>query len=158
MAGLLLDAPIAKKISIRPQLLFSAKGSKYYTGGSSPGVTSSFILNYLEIPIQLVYGVKAWSGQVVVGAGPYVAYGLSVKQTINLLNQSYENKLTFGSANDQYKQFDVGIRLSIGYEPPSGVLLSVHYSPSFSNLSNERSSSLNNRTVGFSVGYLFGRK
>ena len=91
-AGLMLDAPLSGNLSLRPQLLFSTKGSELSSGGA----TSKTTLNYLEVPIQLCYGLEAGNGKVVLGAGPYLAYGLGGTSTSTSGSQSQTESVKFG--------------------------------------------------------------
>ncbi|MFD2572322.1 porin family protein [Spirosoma soli] len=63
-AGLVLDAALSESFSIRPQVLYSVKGMKLNfdallggLGGNDAEGTYTF--NYVEVPIQLMYGVEA---------------------------------------------------------------------------------------------------
>ena len=69
-AGLLLNAPINEQLSIRPQLLYSVKGSKAVGSAQGISVDAKLAINYLELPVQLAYGFEVGEGRVVVGAVP----------------------------------------------------------------------------------------
>jgi hypothetical protein len=156
-AGLLLDAPLSESFSVRPQLLYSVKGSKlanFDFGFGSTDVSTTF--NYLEVPVQLMYNVEAGPGYVTLGAGPYVAYALSGKTTTKALGQSESQSIEFGSGEDQTKRLDYGLRLSVGYELTSGIFLTGYYAPGLANLANTSAQKATNTAFGFSLGLLFG--
>ncbi|WP_460980398.1 porin family protein [Spirosoma fluminis] len=156
-AGLLLDAPLSESFSIRPQLLYSVKGTKLANlnfGLGAGDVTTTF--NYLEVPIQLLYNIEAGPGFVTLGAGPYVAYALNGKTTGEALGQSDSQSIEFGSGEDQTKRLDYGLRLSAGYELSSGISISGYYAPGLGNLSNTSGGKATNTAFGLSLGFLFG--
>lgn len=157
-AGLLLDAPLAGNLSLRPQLLYSVKGGKYDLGSFSGGIINDLktTINYLEIPIQLMYGLVAGPGQVKIGAGPYVGYAINGKTSGSSNGQSGSEAIEFGSGEDQTKQLDYGLRLSAGYELTSGLGVTAFYAPGLANLANTSQGSVKNISFGLSLSYLFG--
>lgn len=153
LAGLLFDLPLGAGVSLRPQVLYSSKGVKKDALGTFDAALS---LNYLEVPVQLVYTVESGSGHLSFGAGVYVAYGLSSKAVVSSNGQTKTFTDDFGTAADQYKRTDVGGRLSIDYELASGLVLGVFYAPGFANLNNPSATSdvaTHNSALGVSVGY-----
>ena len=157
-AGLLLKAPINEQFSIRPQLLYSTKG--FGISANVLGVNNSarLVFNYLEVPIQLAYSLEVGQGNVVVGAGPYVAYALNGKSTVTVNGQTETEDIEFGSASSQ-KRFDFGLNLSVGYELSTGLGLSAYYSPGLANLTESRNGvdvNIRNTAFGLSLGYFFG--
>ncbi|MEZ0538475.1 porin family protein [Fibrella arboris] len=157
-AGLLLNAPLTEQLSLRPQLLYSTKGTKFsgsLLGGSGE---SKGTLNYLELPIQLAYSLEVGEGNVVIGAGPYVAYALSGKSTATFGGQTMTESVDF-STSDAPKRLDYGLYVSGGYELYSGLGLSVYYAPGLANLSKSNSGSDvtgKNTSYGISLSYFFG--
>lgn len=179
--GIMADVPITEQLSIRPQLLYSTKGYKIDArplvsalsgsfGGPAIPVSSlpdslvtPFRVNYLELPIQAMYGFDAGPGRVVVGAGPYIAYAL---------NGSVNGEAMPFDADT--KRFDYGAALSLGYELPTGISISAFYSHGFANqaasstaapdptdpMANPASLSgggrVTNQSFGITLGYFFG--
>ncbi|MBO0949973.1 porin family protein [Fibrella forsythiae] len=157
-AGLLVNAPLTDQLSLRPQLLYSTKGTKLsgsLLGGAGESKTA---VNYLELPIQVAYSLEAGNGNVVIGAGPYVAYALNGKSSGTFGGQTVSESIDF-SASDAPKRFDYGLYLSAGYELYSGVGLSFYYAPGLANLTNSASSAdvtVKNTSYGISLSYFFG--
>jgi Outer membrane protein beta-barrel domain len=175
-AGVMADIPITDQLSVRPQLLYSTKGYKIDfssllgglggLGGLLGGVTEYKIgVNYLEIPVQAMYGLDAGAGRVVLGAGPYVAYALNA--SANGVAAPFD---------DGAKRLDYGGMLSVGYELPTGISFSAYYSHGFTNLASTSTTtttggstsgtpdpssftsggSVSNRAFGLTLGYFFG--
>ncbi len=154
-AGVLLDIPLSPTLSLRPQLLYSAKGARKNIPGP---LDVDLLLNYVEAPIQLVYTIDSGTGYLSFGAGVYVAYGLSSKAVVTSNGQSRTFTDDFGPNADQYRRNDVGGRLSIDYELPSGLSIGTYYVPGFANLNNPSAASLSNvathnSALGITVGY-----
>ncbi|GAB3692254.1 hypothetical protein GCM10027592_11010 [Spirosoma flavus] len=158
-AGLMLDAALSESFSIRPQVLYSVKGTKFDLSGLSGGLTDGNVtlaFNYIEVPIQVTYGLQAGPGRVVLGAGPYVGYALSGSTSGSVQGQSGSETVDFGSGEDQVKRLDYGLRLSGGYELSSGLSISAFYSPGLANLANGSSQTTTNSAFGLTLGFLFG--
>lgn len=159
--GITIDKSITDHFSIRPQLLYSLKGTKNdpINIGFGYGIAeSSFTLSYLELPVQLMYGIEAGPGKILLGAGPYLAYGLSGKSTAVLAGKSETESIEFGLSADQIKRIDFGLKLSAGYELTSGISFSAHFTPGLANLSNEPATTAKNTVFGASVGFLLGAR
>lgn len=179
-AGVMVDAMLVGNLSFRPQLLYSVKGTKYpdfgigdlfggllgelgdpdNTGGSvnfdDMDLTMKATINYVELPLQLVYSVDAGPGWINLGAGPYLGYALSGKTLMSFAGQSDNQPIEFGSDEERMKRLDYGLRLSLGYEMPSGLMLTGHFSPGLANLANSPDLKVKNTTFGLSLGFLFG--
>ncbi|ADB41330.1 porin family protein [Spirosoma linguale] len=159
MGGLVVDAIMTEKLSIRSQALYSVKGAKLDLGSLSGGLSIgsvSTIFNYIEVPVQLTYSLDAGPGWVVLGAGPYVAYALNAKSTGTNLGQQLNEAVEFSSKDGDAKRLDYGLRLSVGYELPSGLMVSGYYSPGLANIVSGPSSAIKNTAMGLSLGFMFG--
>lgn len=112
-AGIIGDIPVAPDFYFQPGLLYSAKGAKLEN--TSDGKLS---LNYVEMPLNLVYKPMLGTGRLLMGFGPYVAYGVGGK----VENGGIENDVKFekeagSAANTVYfKPFDAGANILFGYE------------------------------------------
>jgi hypothetical protein len=170
-AGLMADVPIADPLSVRAQLLYSTKGTTFDFSSLLGGLvdpaelTAKLNFNYIELPIQAMYGLDAGPGRVMVGAGPYVGYLLNASTTA--MGQTEPFDLT------GINRIDVGAALSVGYELPMGLSVSAYYSHGFTNLASGSTAAstgtdldpsnligsggaINNRAFGLTLGYFFG--
>ncbi|MBO0932869.1 porin family protein [Fibrella aquatilis] len=155
-AGVMVDLPFGSDaLSFRPQFLYSTKGFSLPSSfGGGTGSGNSLTLNYLEVPLQFMYGLSAGSGKVTLGAGPYVAY---------LLSQS-DGTTSSSTVDDAQNRFDLGATLSAGYDTAGGLTLSAYFSPGFINLAKDASqgtgtsTSLLNTAFGLNIGYFFGAR
>ncbi|NGM61153.1 PorT family protein [Sphingobacterium sp. SGG-5] len=82
--GLTLDIPVATDFYIQPAALYSGKGFKQNGGWlAGPDNTFKATASYFEVPLNLLYTPRFGPGNIVVGAGPYVAYGTGGKWKAN---------------------------------------------------------------------------
>ncbi|MBO0938077.1 PorT family protein [Fibrella sp. HMF5335] len=181
--GIMADIPLSANWSVRPQLLYSTKGGNAnvvqfatdlitklgLSGSIDPkqlgnSLNSAVVINYLELPVQITYGLPAGPGKVLIGAGPYIAGATG--GTIN------DKPITFDTGN--FNKWDFGAIGSVGYELNMGFSVSAYYSYGLLNYSKRSSlnlASLNpnnvstldpssfggtlyNRAYGVSIGYL----
>ncbi|MDP9048564.1 MAG: PorT family protein, partial [Bacteroidota bacterium] len=143
--------------SLQPGLLYSTKGGTY--GTASDG-TVKLALNYLEVPVNLLYNIHVGVGKVFIGAGPYLGWGVSGKGTATGAATSTgsgteTNNITFGSGANDTKNPDFGINILGGFRFTSGLSLSAGYGIGLANLSNDNSGTIKNNVVSLSVGYFF---
>src|SRR5699024_2925002 len=84
-----MDAPIAPGLSIQPGISLQNKGMKFDFGGFieddwvvDEDIPDKYTLSlmYLEVPVNLVYYLPAGSGDVFLGAGPYLGIGIGGKE------------------------------------------------------------------------------
>jgi hypothetical protein len=129
-AGITAAWPFASHLALQAGLLYSQRGSRQKTEGD---MDIQFHVSYLELPIHFLYKPLLGWGKLVLGAGPYLAYGLGghVGGAGNP-----DHKVVFTSTvehRNEYttayfiKRFDMGIDLVAGYEwQRYSILLSGH--------------------------------
>ena len=106
---------------------------------------------YIEVPVNFVYYLPAGSGDILLGAGPYVAYGVSTRTKF----RDYSDSGSFDDAG--MKAFDAGLNVLAGYKLAKGFLINAGYGLGFLNTSKESDSkySNKNRVLSVGVGYQF---
>jgi Outer membrane protein beta-barrel domain len=168
--GVIVDIALDDQLSLQPGLFFSQKGTKTSSVKTEVmGVTfitsSTTRLNYLELPVNLLYKHQIGSGKLFAGFGPYLAYGISGKLKVKGGGENFsidqEVKVKFKdsqeySAKEVYiKPFDAGANFTAGYELKMGWLFSLNYSLGLTNTSPYDKEKEKNHYFGVSVGYLF---
>ncbi len=160
--GVFGEREIQENLSVQAGLQVSGKGYVYDNGYSK----SRLSLTYLEIPINAVYRFN----QVFVGAGPYLAYGISAKAKAKSEGLpgigegpgdgggggggSWEStKLKFGSSGD-FKGLDLGLNVLAGYQINSQIAANLGYGLGLANIS-ARGGVLKNRVLSISARYMF---
>lgn len=157
-AGLTLSAPIGKSFSFRPELNFVQKGGDYKEEGYSEKTT----LNYIELPLNIVYNARTSKGMFFIGAGPSLNMGLSGKDKWSDESESGKDDIKFGSSdNDDLKTFELGANILAGYQFASGFFVAANYSAALNNIEPEDpgfDSKYHNRYFGVRIGYIFSGK
>jgi hypothetical protein len=168
--------------SIQPGLIFSVKGgatkpdsTEVSIGIRTPAIgTTHLLIDYIEIPLNFFYSVKAGNGNIFIGGGPYVALGVYIATSFNgtYAGSSYGGveKTQFGSKYYPYfGNGDAGLNAKIGYVYKSVYSISLGYSESLVNISDGSnvnvsivngqnqnfSFNVKNQDFRFSLGYFF---
>lgn len=124
-----LDAPIVTDyLYVQPGVSLQGKGAKF-AEGSFLGRDYAWTQNtmWLEVPVNIV--AKAPTGQaghLFVGAGPYLAFGLSGKDKVSGDNGSIESDFKFGKDEDM-KGMDFGLNFIAGYQLNNGLMIHGGY-------------------------------
>lgn len=157
-AGVFADMPLAESLSFQPALNYVQKGAKNEISDMS--YESKLTLNYIELPLNLLYKPEMQKLRFFVGAGPSIAYALSgkEKEKDNGVNTTYSYK--FGNNPDEHdlKALDFGANFLTGIETPGGLLVALNYNLGLSNLAPGSSSddgTIKSNYFGFKVGYKF---
>lgn len=78
--GLTVDIPIVSDLYVQPAALYSGKGFKHEDSWfAGAGNELLVAVSYIEVPVVLLYKPRLGIGHLLVGAGPYTAYGLNGK-------------------------------------------------------------------------------
>ena len=112
-AGVNAEIPIGEGFYLQPGILYSLKGANEK---DFEMVETS--ISYIEVPINFIYKPDLGTGRMLLGFGPYVAYGIGGK----VENAGIENDVKFekeagNAANTVYfKPLDAGANILFGYE------------------------------------------
>jgi len=171
-AGINYEIGIAEEFYLQPGLLFATKGAK----DEIEEVTSKFNLSYLELDINLVYKPALGNGHLMIGFGPYVAYGImgKLKSEGEVMGVDYsaemdikfKNKVTADDYEDDLlflKGLDAGANLFVGYELGFGLSFQLNtqlglldMTPAYEgDEDTDDESKMSNTGFGLSVGYRF---
>ncbi|MGB4840653.1 MAG: outer membrane beta-barrel protein [Saprospiraceae bacterium] len=164
-AGVNAQIEIVPEFYFQPGLLFSTKGSEI----TESGITGKYRLSYIELPLNLVYKSQLGSGFVMIGFGPYAAYGINGKATYDTDLGSvksvveFKNEVATGDplTTTYFKALDIGGNLFAGYEMAGGVFLQLNTQFGMVNILPddnriiESKAALKNIGFGLSLGYRF---
>jgi hypothetical protein len=150
---------VAPDFYIQPGVLFSTKGAKSEDGDTKIN------LSYIEVPINLLYRPLLGTGKLILGFGPYVAFGIGGKVDEDGGDKTdikFASKITPAEAlSDPYmKRFDAGANIFFGYEFSNRVFTQINAQLGLVNINPEiegvdDKSTLKNTGFGLSVGYRF---
>ena len=156
-AGLNAEIPIGTGTYLQPGVLYSQKGAEFDND-------SQLRLNYVEIPVNLVYKPMLGAGRMLLGFGPYVGFGLSGKfKEANGTERDVEFTKNYDINNAdkrQYKGIDGGANLLAGYEFANKLSFQINAQLGLTQLTpgmsgNESKLKQKNTVFGLSVGYRF---
>jgi hypothetical protein len=160
LAGVNAEIPVGIDFYLQPGVLYAMKGAK--ANGSDDKIN----IGYVEVPVNFVYKPEVGTGRLLLGVGPYVAFGVNGKIKTSGGDESikFKNTLTQAEAlsGDPYlKRIDAGGNLLFGYEMANHLSIQlnaqlgmVKINPKVENLSNDKSS-WKNTGFGVSLGYRF---
>jgi hypothetical protein len=165
-AGVNVELPVAPDFVLQPGLLFSLKGTKTTQGTT----TGKIKVDYIELPVNFIYKSVLGNGRLLLGLGPYVAYGVAGKVKITdsgidiEKDIKFENNLSTAQALDEelyLRHFDAGANLLAGYEFGFGISFQLNaqlgllkVNPGYEGDSEDKTS-VKNTGFGISVGYRF---
>jgi hypothetical protein len=157
-AGVIAEISLGRNLALQPGFLYSAKGSNYYISGFDVDVTIK--PNYLEVPINAIYKIGAGPLNVLLIAGPYVAYGIGGTYSMSSVQTTIDEAIKFGSGQDNdLKPFDVGVNMGAGVEL-SRFQLTFQYCLGLTNITpvTDNGGEQKNKVMTISLAYLFGAK
>jgi len=163
--GVNVQFPIAPEFYFQPGLMFSTKGAKSEFTFLGVTSTNTYKLSYIELPLNLVYKAQVGSGYVMLGFGPYVAYGIGGKHINEIGSLTNESSIKFKNETDlaeslsgnYVKPFDAGANILFGYEMASGIFIQLNAQLGMLNINPknnpENDATLKNTGFGLSLGY-----
>jgi hypothetical protein len=149
--GVYAEFPLAKELYLQPNLFYEMKGGKAKHGGDM-----KVKLNYLTLPVDLVYKPKLGSGNLVLGAGPYLGYALSGKIKGDPHGGSFNGDRNPFKGNNDFRRWDAGGHLQVGYEFSNGLTVGVNGSVSAFSIRSE-GTKYRNTAFGVTLGYALHR-
>lgn len=175
-AGVTFDIAIADGFYVQPAALVSTKGFKYKESGG----TATFSPTYIEVPVNFIYKPELGTGRLLLGVGPYVAYGVGGKWKAEAGSNKISGKLEFvndykdaaafeliedgdfadGMKIPYAKKLDFGGNLLAGYELSNNLSVQLNAqlglangAPAFSGVDTKEK--FKNVGFGISLGYKF---
>ena len=152
--GGVADIAFSSNFSVQPQLLLVSKGGKLEQSGSM----ADFNFLTIDLPINLLYNYNGFF----IGGGPNLSYGVSGKgdNGTDEFDLYDEDEPVIGGV---FKRFEFGLNGTMGFRFPNGLTLSSNISCGLSDIVEEDDSMTgtlksNNNYIGFSIGYMFGKK
>ena len=163
--GVFMRIPLANQFYLQPGLLYVQKGAK----NESDLGKITYRLSYAELPINFLYKAQVGAGSILLGFGPYVAYGINGNVNVESGCVSLDNDIVFQNevavtdplTNFYAKRVDAGANIFFGYELAGG--LSVQFNAqlgmldvnSDDNRVVDDKTSIRNTGFGISLGYGF---
>ena len=167
--GFTVDVPIAPDFYFQPALLYTTKGAESNNEFLGIDMDANYNLGYIGLPLNLLYKPYLGTGRIILGFGPYLAYGINGKVNYNIGNISSEEKIDFTSENTSsnpmdrkyFNAFDYGGNLILGYELANGFSFQLNTLLGLAKINRENPSlsftdtEIRNTGYGLSLGYKF---
>lgn len=154
-AGLNAEVPLGTGFYVQPGVLYSLKGAELENG------QDKIRLSYIEVPINLVYKPILGTGNMVLGFGPYVGFGVDGKYDINDRETEIDFVGEYEPNNNapQLRRLDGGANLLAGYEFANKLSFQLNAQLGLLNILPENypaeEAKLKNTGFGVSLGYRF---
>jgi Outer membrane protein beta-barrel domain len=157
--GVNAEIPIAPEFYLQPGVLFSTKGAK-----ADDGADTKVNISYLEIPVNFLYKPVLGTGKLLLGFGPYAAFGVGgkIKSGDDDVDIKFDKEVNPASPDvfRTLKRFDFGANFLVGYEftnkfsaQLNAQLGLVKINPEFT--VGDTDAKYKNTGFGVSVGYRF---
>jgi len=157
-----LDAPITRNFTVQPGVSLQGKGAKLNVVNLGDNTfTEKQNTMWLEVPVNFVAKLPTGeSGNFYIGAGPYVAFGLSGKNKYEYSGsnssspRSSEVDFKFGK-DETLKGTDFGLNFIAGYHLTSGLSINGGYGLGLTNIAGAkaRSTDIKNRVWTVVIGF-----
>jgi hypothetical protein len=103
---------LAPKFFFQPGLMYTVKDSNLDVNGFEEDVR----LGYIEVPLNLLYKPIVGNGHLLLGFGPYIAYGITAGKDKDDVKYKNTIGITDNPTVVYIKNFDAGGNLFFGYE------------------------------------------
>jgi hypothetical protein len=173
--GVFAEFNVSENFLIQPGLLFATKGAKsddIELDFDKSSMSASINLQYIELPIYLMYKAQMGQGAILLGAGPYFGYGLGGKYNWKMGSVSINWDIKFSNEwGDEdaiyFKPLDYGFNVMAAYQLPAGLFFGLNAQLGLANFylpyemsvwrksSSDDKSSIKNIGFNLSVGYKF---
>ncbi|MGB8490691.1 MAG: outer membrane beta-barrel protein [Bacteroidales bacterium] len=125
-----IPLPFIPDLYVQPGVLFSVKGARKDIIDT---ITRTVRLSYIEVPVNVLFRPQLGDGHMLLGAGPYAAFGVVGKErtktgaritelTVKYTNDVIDKPTTYV----YYRGFDAGANIFIGYELFSGIFFQMN--------------------------------
>ncbi|KGE13674.1 porin family protein [Sphingobacterium deserti] len=154
------DLPVAANFSIQPGVSLQGKGTRFFDDFNGVANTEySRNVMSIEVPVNAVYWIPAGSGNVFLGAGPYIGFNVSGKDKlrgdVGNVSGDTEWDLDFSGDDRDMNVIDAGANFMAGYKLANGFLINAGYNLGLSQLVPNASDRVSNRVWSFGVGFQF---
>jgi hypothetical protein len=174
--GIVSQFNLGNGLMFRPSLNYVQDGFKSLEsittqlGGGRTQVTDleeNLKIPSLQVPLDLVFGVKAGSGKFLMSVAPVLSIALKGKYEMNETSTTtgsptqtfnIERDLEFSGINASLDRVDWGSKFGIGYQFKNGMQINAAYKAALKNVSADNSEKLKNNSLSLSLSYFFINK
>jgi len=160
------DLPVAPQFSIQPGVSLQGKGAKSDFKEAGENFKNTVNVMSIEVPVNAVYYIPAGTGNVFIGAGPYIGFNVSgkvkTKGQEGGISIDEKHNLKFSGDEKDMNLIDAGANFLLGYKLENGFLINAGYNlgltnlaPKSSDFAGESSAKFSNRVLSFGIGFQF---
>lgn len=160
--GVNAEIPLVKEFYLQPGILFTTKG--YRHPDAFMGRDFKVNLSYIEIPVNFLYKPAFGPGHILLGVGPYLAFGVggNVKLGDEESDVEFDKDIDLGqyATGKYFRRGDAGLNFLAGYEfnnkfsaQLNAQLGLAKINPNIKDVSEE--TAYRNTGFGISIGYRF---
>ena len=171
--GVIAQANLGAGLMFRPSINYIQDGLKSVeniTTQIGPGLTqltntnSTLKMQSLQIPLDVVLGMKAGNGKLLVSLAPVLTIGLNAKYSeTEVITRTGATPVTnnnsigldFSGTNATFKRLDWGGKLGVGYEFKSGLQLNAAYKAGLNNIAVGSGDDYKNNNLSLTLSYFF---
>lgn len=157
-AGIFMNAPLAEKLSIQPEVIYNNMGATVTSSNTAFGkVESKLNLDYISVPVMFQYNV---SPEFYLEAGPQFSFLVSAKTKTTFDNKDIKTTDWKELNKDNFNGFDFGLGIGAGFWFTPNIGINARYMAGLSGIGKDQPTSVsneknNNRNNGFQVGVGF---
>lgn len=175
LIGLTVDIPLIANFYLQPSVLYTGRGFKQDDSWFAHSNNEfKVIADYIDVPVNLIYKPKLGAGNLLLGSGPYVGYGIGGRWEseedvlIGDIRIEGTGKVVFKDEvmDGEWgtylygRPWDYGASFLVGYEFLEKFSIQLNGQLGIANLQpkvggTDRGGTLRNRAYGISVGYTF---
>lgn len=165
-AAAVVQYDLSRHVSLRSGIAYQQQGVKFkYADDEFSSITTWTKLNYLQVPLHVIYNVNVGATRLYAGIGGYAGYGISgeVKNTLwfHTEDGGYDfteklkafKKIEDGGGN--LERMDYGLSTLAGVQLRNGLFIQAGYQHGLTNISKDKEDTYKNKGLQFSVGYFF---
>lgn len=167
--GINAEIPVGVDFYFQPGLLYTIKGAKSKDVILGQTINGKVRISYVELPLNFLYKPVLGKGHLLLGFGPYVALGISGKETYEGGGSSltsdvkFKNKVMNTDSDDfaYIRPLEAGANLLAGYEFSNRVSFQLNtqlgltkINPEYEGVPDDKTSA-KNTGFGFSLGFRF---
>lgn len=149
-AGVMTDLNLGHRFYLQPQLLFSRKGAAHHS--SVDAGVCKIRMNYLEMPVNVVYKINLPFGKAFAGTGATYSYAIGAKA----LQDGTTTNLFKGTTG--WQRHDLSLNFTTGLQFDNGLIISLNSQKGLMDINKSPGTSVRNKSMLVSVGYLIDWK
>ena len=145
-AGLIGDLNLGSNFYLQPQLLFTRKGAVHLSSTGAKDIKIK--MNYLEIPVNVLYKIDVPFGKVFGGTGVTFSYAVGGKE-----EQDGVTKKLYSNTGNTWRREDLSLNFTAGVEFNNGLFVSANSQKGLMDV-YKAGAGIRNKSMSVSVGYI----